>query len=288
MPGLRRSQTFRSAGSSGLVWDDRLLFGGAEQINRDESGTDGNDFREPIFSQSVGFVSSKINDQANCPSSNTPYFDREMVALQRSTTFRRSGSSGLVWDDKFMEDKSQKDIDEVKDEEEKEEFRGLAPPPPSDMHCYSPGKNGKFPDKLYVLKLEEELMVRPIILNSSVERSMCNRNSLTSALREGSSIFLDFSFVPMTRRKVSATTFRRSGSSGLVWDDKFLEENDQKDKNELKLGDEEKDELREMRPSQDMGSPGLPPPPPPRSLGQKFFRVIKKSMRTEQPKISSY
>lgn len=86
----------------------------------------------------------------------------------------------------------------------------------------------------------------------------------------------------------SATTFRRSGSSGLVWDDKFLEEIDQKEVNNELKGDEEKDELRELRPSQDTGSPGLPPPPPPKSLGQKFFRVIKKSMRTKRPEITSY
>ncbi|XP_065050172.1 uncharacterized protein At1g15400-like [Musa acuminata AAA Group] len=50
-----------------------------------------------------------------------------MAELQRSaTTFRRSGSSGLVWDERlFSEKKKEKEEEEEKEEEGAEEIREL-------------------------------------------------------------------------------------------------------------------------------------------------------------------
>jgi len=106
----------------------------------------------------------------------------------------------------------------------------------------------------------------------------------------------------------SVATFRRSGSSGLVWDDTFFAE-DRDPKNKDEREDQEKeDEFREPRPSQSMGfarsgvmpclqsesvpqtacaPSGLPPPPPrSQSFSRKVFRVIRKTMSTKQPKVS--
>lgn len=58
--------------------------------------------------------------------------EREMAGLQRSMqTFRRSGSSGLVWDDQFLSG----DLNQMKKEEEGLEFREL-------KHSQSVGSTG--------------------------------------------------------------------------------------------------------------------------------------------------
>jgi len=71
----RSAETFRRSGSSGLVWDDRFFFGDGDEMNKDESGTDGRGdaFREKRTSRSTGFIGSKMeccqskyNDETCC------------------------------------------------------------------------------------------------------------------------------------------------------------------------------------------------------------------------------
>ncbi|KAL6627336.1 hypothetical protein ACP70R_031062 [Stipagrostis hirtigluma subsp. patula] len=60
MAGLQRSsQTFRRSGSSGLVWDEKLMSGDNNQLDRRTSGEpedEAMEFRELRHSRSVGSV----------------------------------------------------------------------------------------------------------------------------------------------------------------------------------------------------------------------------------------
>ncbi|GFY80919.1 hypothetical protein Acr_01g0007280 [Actinidia rufa] len=85
----------------------------------------------------------------------------------------------------------------------------------------------------------------------------------------------------------SVTSFRRQGSSGLVFDDKFLlgELNQVKPKDQR---DEEKVGSREPRPSQTYRtvkdvSPAIDPPSP-RVSGCGFCGAFGKSEKTRKPK----
>lgn len=121
-------------------------------------------------------------------------------------------------------------------------------------------------------------------------------------------MFFDLEMPAALQRSVA--TFRRSGSSGLVWDDIlfFSNDKDQKGKEESKGEEENEDEIRELRPSQSMElvrndvmvrpqpngigqatgvSPGLPPSPS-KSFGRKVFRAIRKSVSAKEPKVSSF
>lgn len=79
MPVLTRSVTFRSPGSSGLVWDDGFFLGDKDRMmNNNASRHDGrNDgFRGLRSARSTGFISNKMdscqsnyNNQINCTSS---------------------------------------------------------------------------------------------------------------------------------------------------------------------------------------------------------------------------
>ncbi|ONK81015.1 uncharacterized protein A4U43_C01F24320 [Asparagus officinalis] len=61
MSVLRRSaETFRRSGSSGLVWDDRFLFGDEDQSNKGEDKTV-DDFSELRSSKSMVFTTNNIN-----------------------------------------------------------------------------------------------------------------------------------------------------------------------------------------------------------------------------------
>lgn len=100
----------------------------------------------------------------------------------------------------------------------------------------------------------------------------------------------------------SVATFRRSGSSGLVWDDRFLESLDQKTNIVELQGDDNLVDIRELRPSHSVrvshqsnkvehshrsgASPGLPLPPS-KSFGSKIFTVIKRTTSAKQPMVSS-
>uniref|UniRef100_A0A2N9I4B8 MAPK kinase substrate protein n=1 Tax=Fagus sylvatica TaxID=28930 RepID=A0A2N9I4B8_FAGSY len=101
----------------------------------------------------------------------------------------------------------------------------------------------------------------------------------------------------------STTSFRRQGSSGLVWNDKFLSG----DINKMKATQQAKEEVefRELRPSRSVGSIGLlersrsktehayltdknsPPtmdPPSPKFAGCGFCAIFGKPVMTHQPK----
>jgi len=63
MSRLKRLETFRRSGSSGLVWDDRFFFSDGDELNKDESGIGGRSeaFRELRTSRSTGFIGARWN-----------------------------------------------------------------------------------------------------------------------------------------------------------------------------------------------------------------------------------
>ncbi|ONK81016.1 uncharacterized protein A4U43_C01F24330 [Asparagus officinalis] len=75
----------------------------------------------------------------------------------------------------------------------------------------------------------------------------------------------------------SAMTFRRSGSSGLVWGDRFFLDEQSQKSNKFK-DKENDDEVREMKPSKDIrfvhDTVILPPTTPSKSFGPKISRGL--------------
>ncbi|KAL5975292.1 hypothetical protein ACLOJK_031971 [Asimina triloba] len=84
MAGLQRSAvSFRRQGSSGLVWDDRVLTEEQNQTKKDNEGGEGGDveFREMRASQSVSLAATREGSSAAAAS------------MRRS----RSGGAGRTW-----------------------------------------------------------------------------------------------------------------------------------------------------------------------------------------------
>ncbi|TKY48094.1 hypothetical protein E2542_SST25508 [Spatholobus suberectus] len=62
-----------------------------------------------------------------------------MAGLQRSAvSFRRQGSSGFVWDDRFLSE----ELNKVKEEQDKDEIKELQPTPPLDRSRSNGGARG--------------------------------------------------------------------------------------------------------------------------------------------------
>lgn len=98
MSVLTRSvATFRRTGSSGMVWDDRFLFGDEDQMSNNEIGSDGrsDSFRELRLSRSTGFISNEMDrSQSNYNDQTTGLEPSLPKASKRAVTgiFKKSMS----------------------------------------------------------------------------------------------------------------------------------------------------------------------------------------------------